>query len=93
MASTHNDFFDGQTDRGLNYWPDHSGELGCSNKKKKKGAKASPAIVALLHLITRGNLLMYIFIILFPLRDIFTQVRHVDVSLGCHLKSLANFIK
>ncbi len=26
MVSTHNDFFDGQTDRSLNYWPDHSGE-------------------------------------------------------------------
>jgi hypothetical protein len=27
MANTHSDFFQGQIDRGLFYWPSHSGKL------------------------------------------------------------------
>jgi hypothetical protein len=32
----HSDFFQGQMDRSIFYWPNHSGELSCSNKKKEK---------------------------------------------------------
>jgi len=35
VASTHTDFFQGQTDRGLFYWPNHSGETGCPNEKSR----------------------------------------------------------
>jgi hypothetical protein len=32
----HRDFFQGQTDRDLFYWPEHLEKLGCPSKKKKK---------------------------------------------------------
>ncbi len=36
VSSMHGNFLRGQTDWGLFYWPNHSGKLGCPNKKKKK---------------------------------------------------------
>ena len=33
MASTHNDFVQGKTDRGLLYWPKHSGETWLSKQE------------------------------------------------------------
>ncbi len=31
VASTHSDFFRGEMDRGLFYWPNHSGKLSSPN--------------------------------------------------------------
>jgi len=35
MASAHSDFFQGQMDRGLFYWPHHSGETHLSKLGEK----------------------------------------------------------
>ncbi len=34
MASTHSDFVQGKTDRGLFYWPKHSGETRQSKQEE-----------------------------------------------------------
>jgi hypothetical protein len=35
VASTHSDFFQGQTDWGLVYWPNHSWEAGLSKQEEE----------------------------------------------------------
>jgi hypothetical protein len=45
MASMHGDFFQGQIDRSLFYWPNHSGKLGCPINKKKKRHQTWPRYV------------------------------------------------
>jgi hypothetical protein len=36
-ASMHTSFFQGQADRGLFYWPEHSGEAGLPLQEEKEG--------------------------------------------------------
>jgi hypothetical protein len=36
VTITHSDFFQGKTDRGLFYWPDHSGETMLSNQEDEQ---------------------------------------------------------
>ncbi len=36
MASTHSDFFQGRADRGLIYWPNHSGETWLTNQEEEE---------------------------------------------------------
>jgi hypothetical protein len=36
VASTHSDFFQGEMDRGLFYWPSHASETQLSKQEKEK---------------------------------------------------------
>ncbi len=36
MVSTHSDFFQGQTDRGIIYWPNHSEEIWLSKEDNEE---------------------------------------------------------
>ncbi len=48
MASTHSIFFQGHMERGLFYWPTHSGELCCpSNNNNNKTSSSFSASVCL----------------------------------------------
>jgi hypothetical protein len=59
VASAHSDFFQGKADRGLFYWLDYSGKLGCLSKKKKKTALITQQKSSILILIFLMGLKMY----------------------------------
>ncbi len=45
MANTRSDLFQGRIDRGLFYWPNHSGKLGCLSKQDEMTPSERKALI------------------------------------------------